>query len=138
MHFEGAVVPGPLSEWLASKQQRGDSANKLLNAPVVVCTVDHLMPACESTRGRHQISPMLRLLTSDLVLDEPDDFGPEDLYALTRLVHMAGLLGSRVLLSSATLPPALLQGLFAVYLAGRRVFQDNRGVPGLPLNVCCA
>ncbi|WP_309678799.1 type I-F CRISPR-associated helicase Cas3f [Polaromonas sp.] len=138
VHFEGAVVPGPLSEWLASKQQRGDSANKLLNAPVVVCTVDHLMPACESTRGGHQISPMLRLLTSDLVLDEPDDFGPEDLYALTRLVHMAGLLGSRVLLSSATLPPALLQGLFAAYLAGRRIFQNNRGVPGLPLNVCCA
>lgn len=138
VYFDGVVEPGPLSEWLASKQQRGDSANKLLNAPVVVCTVDHLMPACESTRGGHQISPMLRLLTSDLVLDEPDDFGPEDLYALTRLVHMAGLLGSRVLLSSATLPPALLQGLFAAYLAGRRVFQDNRGVPGLPLNVCCA
>ena len=138
VHFEGAVEPGPLSQWLASQQKRGDSANKLLNAPVVVCTVDHLMPACESTRGGHQISPMLRLLTSDLVLDEPDDFGQDDLYALTRLVHMAGLLGSRVLLSSATLPPALLQGLFAAYLAGRRIFQNNRGVPGLPLNVCCA
>jgi CRISPR-associated endonuclease/helicase Cas3 len=138
VHFEGAVEPGPLSEWLASQQRRGDSANKLLSAPVVVCTVDHLMPACESTRGGHQISPMLRLLTSDLVLDEPDDFGQDDLYALTRLVHMAGLLGSRVLLSSATLPPALLQGLFAAYLAGRRIFQNNRGVPGLPLNVCCA
>jgi len=138
VHFESAVEPGPLSEWLANKQRPGDSANKLLNAPVVVCTVDHLMPACESTRSGHQISPMLRLLTSDLILDEPDDFGPEDLYALTRLVHMAGLLGSRVLLSSATLPPALLQGLFAAYLAGRRIFQNNRGVPGLPLNVCCA
>lgn len=138
LHFESAVEPGPLSEWLDNKQRPGDSANKLLNAPVVVCTVDHLMPACESTRGGHQIAPMLRLLTSDLVLDEPDDFGPEDLYALTRLVHLAGLLGSRVLLSSATLPPALLQGLFAAYLAGRRIFQNNRGVPGLPLNVCCA
>ena len=138
VHFESAVEPGPLSEWLSHKGPRGDSANKLLNAPVVVCTVDHLMPACESTRGGHQIAPMLRLLTSDLVLDEPDDFGPEDLYALTRLVHMAGLLGSRVLLSSATLPPALLQGLFAAYLAGRRSFQDNRGVPGRPLDVCCA
>lgn len=138
VYFESAVEPGPLSQWLAGQQKRGDSANKLLNAPVVVCTVDHLMPACESTRGGHQISPMLRLLTSDLVLDEPDDFGQDDLYALTRLVHMAGLLGSRVLLSSATLPPALLQGLFAAYLAGRRIFQNNRGMPGLPLNVCCA
>lgn len=138
VHFESAVEPGPLSEWLSHKNRPGDSANKLLNAPVVVCTVDHLMPACESTRGGHQIAPMLRLLTSDLVLDEPDDFGPEDLYALTRLVYMAGLLNSRVLLSSATLPPALLQGLFAAYLAGRCSFQDNRGMPGRPLEVCCA
>ncbi len=137
VYFESAVEAGPLSDWLAHKRP-GDSANKLLNAPVVVCTVDHLMPACESTRGGHQILPMLRLLTSDLVLDEPDDFGQEDLYALTRLVHMAGLLGSRVLLSSATLPPALLQGLFAAYLAGRRIFQNNRGTPGLPVAVCCA
>ena len=138
VNFESAIEPGPLGEWLADTKGRGGSVQKLLHAPVLVCTVDHLMPACESTRGGHQIAPMLRLMTSDLVLDEPDDFGPEDLYALTRLVHWAGLLGSRVLLSSATLPPALLQGLFAAYLAGRRIYQNNRGVPGLPLNVCCA
>jgi CRISPR-associated endonuclease/helicase Cas3 len=96
------------------------------------------MPSCEATRGGQHIVPMLRLLTSDLVLDEPDDFGIEDLYALTRLVHWAGLLGSRVLLSSATLPPALIQGLFAAYLAGRQSFQQNRGQPGLATSVCCA
>ena len=39
---------------------------------------------------------MLRLLTSDLVLDEPDDFGLEDLPALCRLVNWAGMLGSRI------------------------------------------
>jgi CRISPR-associated endonuclease/helicase Cas3 len=96
------------------------------------------MPACEVIRGGHHIVPILRVLTSDLVLDEPDDFGIEDLYALTRLVHWAGLLGSRVLLSSATLPPALLQGLFAAYMAGRQSFQKNRGQPGLAASVCCA
>lgn len=61
---------------------------------------------------------MLRLLTSDLVLDEPDDFGLEDLPALCRLVHWAGMLGSRVLLSTATLPPALAYALFQAYQAG--------------------
>lgn len=96
------------------------------------------MPACESTRGGHQILPMLRLMTSDLVLDEPDDFGLDDLPALARLVHWAGLLGSRVLLSSATLPPALVQGLFLAYCAGRREFQRNRGEAGERLAVCCA
>jgi CRISPR-associated endonuclease/helicase Cas3 len=138
VQYDNSLHPGPLSEYLGGNDPQKQAAQQLLHAPVLVCTVDHLMPACEATRGGHHIVPMLRLLTSDLVLDEPDDFGIEDLYALTRLVHWAGLLGSRVLLSSATLPPALIQGLFAAYLAGRQSFQKNRGQPGLAASVCCA
>jgi CRISPR-associated endonuclease/helicase Cas3 len=138
VQYENTLHSGPLSEYLGGTDPKKQAAQQLLHAPVLVCTVDHLMPACEATRGGHHIVPMLRLLTSDLVLDEPDDFGIEDLYALTRLVHWAGLLGSRVLLSSATLPPALIQGLFAAYLSGRQSFQKNRGQPGLAASVCCA
>lgn len=137
VHFEGSLEDGPLNRWLTAKN-KNPNVQRLLNAPILACTIDHLMPATEGTRGGHQIAPMLRLMSSDLVLDEPDDFGTEDLPALTRLVHWAGLLGSRVLLSSATLPPALIQGLFLAYCAGRRHFQNNRGVPGQVLPVCCA
>ena len=113
-------------------------ARALIAAPLLVCTVDHLTPATESLRGGRQIAPMLRLLTSDLVLDEPDDFDMADLPALTRLVHWAGLLGSRVLLSSATLPPALVEGLFLAYCAGRAVYQRHRSErPGEGVNLCC-
>lgn len=113
-------------------------AHKLLAAPLLACTVDHLTPATESLRGGGQIIPMLRLLTGDLVLDEPDDFDMGDLPALTRLVHWAGLLGSRVLLSSATLPPALVHGLFLAYHAGRTAYQRHRGArPGEPPAICC-
>lgn len=132
IHFEGSLEDGPLNRWLK------DQPRALLQAPVVACTIDHLMPATEGTRGGHQILPMLRLLTSDLVLDEVDDFGPADLHAVTRLVCWAGMLGSRVLLSTATLPPALAQGLFQAYSEGRRTYQESRGEPGLTLNVCCA
>ncbi|HNQ47881.1 MAG TPA: type I-F CRISPR-associated helicase Cas3f [Hydrogenophilus thermoluteolus] len=132
VHFEGSLAEGPLRRWLE------DQPHALVQAPIVVCTVDHLVPATESLRGGGQILPMLRLLTSDLVLDEVDDFDVPDLPALTRLVHWAGMLGSRILLSSATLPPALVCGLFQAYLEGRKIFQSNRGEPGTPLNVCCA
>ncbi len=112
---------------------------KLLAAPLLVCTIDHLTPATESLRGGRQIAPMLRLMSGDLVLDEPDDFDIDDLPALTRLVHWAGLLGGRVLLSSATLPPALIEGLFRAYLDGRSWYQRNRGErPGEWPNICCA
>lgn len=133
--YSGNLDGSPLGEWLAG--QRG-SADRLLQAPVVACTIDHLMPACEGVRGGRQIVPMLRLLTSDLVLDEVDDFGLDDLPAVARLVYFAGMLGSRVLLSSATLAPALVQGLFQAFCEGRRLHQRHRGMPGLPLDVVCA
>lgn len=131
VHYDGAVADGSFNDWLAKDTR----IQKLLNAPILACTIDHLMPATEARRGGHHIAPMMRLLTADLVLDEPDDFDLADLPALTRLVHWAGLLGSRVLLSSATLPPALVQGLFDAYRAGRTHYQQVCGQPGLPLNL---
>ncbi|MFH1815608.1 MAG: type I-F CRISPR-associated helicase Cas3f [Pseudomonadota bacterium] len=115
---------------LLSQAMRDDRIRSLLSAPLLVCTIDHLMPATESQRAGRQIAPMLRLMSSDLVLDELDDFDLTDLPALTRLVHWAGLLGSRVLLSSATLPPALVEGMFHAYRSGRLHFRRNRGREG--------
>jgi CRISPR-associated endonuclease/helicase Cas3 len=137
---EGHVFyEGNDSHPLLQRAMKDPQVRALLAAPVLVCTIDHLTPATESQRGGHQIAPMLRLMSSDLVLDELDDFDIADLPALTRLVYWAGLLGTRVLLSSATLPPALVQGMFLAYRAGRIVYQQNRGErPGLPTNICCA
>lgn len=132
--FEGQHEQHPmLRRAIADPQVR-----KLLLAPILVCTIDHLTPATESQRGGRQIAPMLRLLSSDLVLDEPDDFDLKDLPALSRLIHWAGMLGARVLLSSATLPPALIEGLFEAYRQGRSQFQANRGEPSnATLAPCC-
>ena len=128
---------------LLQRVMRDSQASRLLAAPLLVCTIDHLTPATESQRGGRQIAPMLRLMSGDLVLDEPDDFDIADLPALTRLVHWAGLLGARVLLSSATLPPSLVQGLFEAYRAGRQHYQRNRGLRpngdnAPPPAICCA
>jgi CRISPR-associated endonuclease/helicase Cas3 len=136
--FEGNHDAHPLLRRVMHDPQ----VRSLLAAPLLVCTIDHLTPATESQRGGRQIAPMLRLMSGDLVLDEPDDFDINDLPALTRLVHWAGLLGARVLLSSATLPPALVQGLFEAYRNGRQHFQRNRGeqpgAAGRAPEICCA
>ena len=132
--YKGALNDGVLSKWLS----KSPKLEKLLNAPVLVSTIDYLIPATEGSKGGRQIAPMLRLLTSDLVLDEPDDFGLEDLPALCRLVNWAGMLGSRVLLSTATMPPALAYALFEAYQAGRKDFTAVNGDKGQQDTVCCA
>lgn len=134
VHYEGSTSNGVVQQWLAAEP----ALNRLVSAPVLVTTIDHLMPATEGVRGGRQIPAMLRLLTSDLVHDEPDDFDIDDLHALCRLVNWAGMLGSRVLLSSATLPPALTEALFEAYRKGRETYQAACGIPGKPVNICCA
>lgn len=132
IQYTGELLDGRLGEWLSTS----DKMKKMVSAPVLISTIDHLMPATEGDRGGKQIAPMLRLLTSDLVLDEPDDFELADLPALCRLVNWAGLLGSRVVLSSATLPPALIRSLFDAYQTGRKAFNAANGYADAP--VCCA
>lgn len=134
VHYDGVPNTGPLRQWL----DKDIKLRQQVDAPVLVATIDHLMPATEGVRGGKQIAPMLRLLTSDLVLDEPDDFDIADQHALCRLVNWAGMLGSRVLLSSATMPPAFVLALHTAYCTGRKAYQQACCEPGIPLEVCCA
>jgi CRISPR-associated endonuclease/helicase Cas3 len=132
--YDGDLTGSRIGLWL----EHSPKLLQFISAPILVSTIDHLIPATEGARGGKQIAPMLRLLTSDLILDEPDDFDLADSHALCRLVNWAGLLGSRVLISSATLPPAFTKALFTAYLAGRTAFQKNCGQTARPPSVCCA
>lgn len=132
--YEGEIYDGRLKHWLSSSPK----LQKMISAPILVSTIDHLIPATDGLRGGKQIAPMLRLLTSDLVLDEPDDFDMTDLPALCRLVNWAGMLGSRVVLSSATLPPALVTALYQAYYEGRKAFNDVHAEHHRNEGVICA
>ena len=134
LFFDGSPEVPPIVERIL----KDPNTRALVLAPMLICTVDQLIPATESTRGGHQIAPMMRLISGDLVLDELDDYDIDDLSAIARLMHWAGMLGCRVLISSATLPPALVKGMFDAYREGRRQFQLNRGERlGEMPDVCC-
>lgn len=99
---------------------------QFLYAPVLACTIDHLMAATETKRGGRYILPSLRLMSSDLVIDEIDDFTGSDLIAIGRLIHLAGMLGRKVMISSATIPPAIALGYFNSYKKGWQIFSNSR------------
>jgi len=99
---------------------------QFLYAPVLACTIDHIMAATETKRGGRYILPSLRLMSSDLVIDEIDDFTGDDLIAIGRLIHLAGMLGRKVMISSATIPPDLAQGYFNAYKKGWQIFNNSR------------
>ncbi len=125
----GYVADSAESHWIADSFTtllRNRSDRKLLETPIIACTIDHLMAASETARGGHHIVPLLRLLSSDLILDEPDDFALEDLPALSRLIYLVGLMGGRLILSSATLSPDFVAGLFTAYQEGRAIWNQHQ------------
>ncbi|OYQ75536.1 type I-F CRISPR-associated helicase Cas3f [Wohlfahrtiimonas sp. G9077] len=129
--FEDQYYPDFLEKLFPQDQARKSQA--FLYKPVLVCTIDHMMAATESTRGGRHLLPYLRLLSSDLVIDEVDDFGIEDLIPIARLVHLAGMLGRKVMISSATIPPSLAEGLFNAYQKGWQAFCAFRQLKKAPL-----
>ncbi|WP_210499397.1 type I-F CRISPR-associated helicase Cas3f [Vibrio crassostreae] len=111
----------------------GDKLSKLVAPAALCCTIDHLIAASDTLRGGRQVAPILRLLSSDLVLDEPDDFSINDYPALVRLAYFAGLMGSNIILSSATLTPAQVNSMYQAYEHGvnercRANNQNNNGI----------
>jgi CRISPR-associated endonuclease/helicase Cas3 len=121
LSWQGVLPEEELTTVLTNPKDR-----KMLYAPVLACTIDHIMAATETKRGGRYILPSLRLMSSDLVIDEIDDFSGDDLIAIGRLVHLAGMLGRKVMLSSATIPPDLALGFYNSYLEGWKLFAASR------------
>jgi len=122
IYFESEIPESDLSTVLTDTKSR-----QFLFAPVLSCTIDHLIAATETKRGGRYILPALRLMSSDLVIDEIDDFDGTDLIAIGRLIHLAGMLGRKVMISSATIPPDLAEGYYHAYQTGWKVFAKMRG-----------
>ena len=119
--FECTIPEEGLATLLKKEKDR-----KFLYAPVLACTIDHLMAATETKRGGRYILPALRLMSSDLVIDEIDDFTGSDLIAIGRLVHLAAMLGRKVMISSATISPDLAEGYFNIYQKGWQLYAASR------------
>ncbi|MEY0767016.1 MULTISPECIES: type I-F CRISPR-associated helicase Cas3f [Providencia] len=116
LNWQGSLPEEELSTVLTRSKDRA-----LLYAPILACTIDHIMGATETTRGGRYILPYLRLMSSDLVIDEIDDFTGDDSKAIGRLVYLAGALGRKVMISSATIPPTLALFYFKAYQLGWRI-----------------
>lgn len=104
---------------------------KFLYAPVLTCTIDHMMSATECVRGGRYILPSLRMMSADLVIDEIDDFSGDDLVAIGRLIFFAGMMGRKVMISSATIPPDLAEGYFKAYRDGWVLYAKSQGIPAV-------
>lgn len=103
------------------KKFLGDKYNNIL-APTFVSTLDYIIEASEGFIGGRHCFAFLRLLSSDLVIDEIDDIDCEHQVAIIYLVYFAGMLGTKVLISSASINSVFITHLFDAYNNGRKLY----------------
>lgn len=113
-----AVFP----EWLEEMAVGNPSVRDLIGAPVLVSTMDYLVKAGEPGRQGHHARALLRIASSDLILDEVDGYDATSLIAVLRVVQMAGMFGRNVVVSSATLPEPVAENLYRVFRSGVAMF----------------
>nr|WP_264773617.1 hypothetical protein [Defluviimonas salinarum] len=130
-HDTDRQLPSFISRIIEKDRRGGGKLRKLIEAPILCSTIDHLMPVASPVRSRH-LHAALRLIGSDLIIDEADQFGPEDIAAVARLVHLAGTAGRRVIILSATLTDTVAKALFDAYRTG---WSAHAALFGLPDNV---
>jgi CRISPR-associated endonuclease/helicase Cas3 len=110
-------VPAILEKLICKSGKKADMFRDLAAAPIIVGTVDHLMEVAAPARSRF-LPAAIRALSSDLILDEIDQYGPEDIAALARLVFQAAAGGRRVVIMSATLTQDVGEALAKAYRSG--------------------
>lgn len=113
----GAVPP----EWLQGFLEKKPVLQPLIMSPVVVSTIDFLINAGEPQKqGNHGLA-MLRMMHSDLILDEIDAYDPKAMVAVARLVTASAMWGRHVIASSATLSAPVAKVLYDAFALGIRL-----------------
>lgn len=135
-HDTDRGLPATLQLAIEHAGGRGAAARRLVAAPIVVGTIDHLMGVATPTSARY-LFQALRVLSADLILDEIDQYDPEDIAAVGRLIYQAAAGGRRVVAMSATLTADVAAALHAAYREGWRAHAAASGAAD-HVNVLCA
>ena len=116
-----------LPGWLSPITDKRPEWRAILASPVLVSTIDFLVQAGEPGRQGHHAAALLRLMHSDLILDEVDSYDTESLVAILRLIQVAAQLGRNVICSSATLPWPIAYAVAEAYQSGHQVYAALNG-----------
>jgi len=130
--FDGYVIPNSsqvfnMPEWLNPISEKNKSAAAVLMAPVLVSTIDYVISAGDPRKQSTHAIALLRLMHSDLIIDEIDGYEPKALSAVLRLIRLSAMFGRNVIVSSGTLPDIIAQYVWNSYQSGRKIYNAMNG-----------
>lgn len=124
--FDGSQL-FTLPEWLKPIAEKKKSAAAVLMSPVLVSTIDYIISAGDPRKQSSHALALLRLMHSDLIIDEIDGYEPKALSAVLRLIRLSAMFGRNVIASSGTLPDIIAQYVWDSYQSGRKIYNAMTG-----------
>lgn len=103
----------------------------LIASPVLVSTIDFMINAGDISKNKKHSLAMIRLMQSDLILDEIDSYEPTALVSVARIIMLAAFFGNNVILSSATLSESCADFSYKAYQKGlnmRKKLLGNKNI----------
>ncbi len=114
-------VDTPFPEEFCFYNKKDSKLDAITKIPVLVATIDYMIRGIE-TNSSSKTRFLLRLMTSDLIIDEIDSYNKNDLMAIHKLVYLVGFYGNKLIISSATLPELLIKSFYLAYSTGYQRF----------------
>ncbi len=96
----------------------------VISAPLLVSTLDYIIDAGDPTKQRNHAIALIRLMHSDLIIDEIDSLEPSAITSILRLVRISAMFGRNVIISSATLPLEIANFIHKSYFSGYKIYQS--------------
>lgn len=90
-------------QFIQDKEKNGYNIANFIGVPVLVSTIDFCISAGDLSQGTNHINAFLRVMNSDLIIDEIDSYEPEMLESVLRLITMSAMNRRNIIISSATL-----------------------------------
>ncbi len=100
-----------------SFSERESNLSKIIDAPVSVCTIDYMVAGFSAERS-NKAKNLIRLMDSDLIIDEVDSYNNQQLASILKLVYLSAFYGNKVIVSSATTPQRMITSIQDAYKEG--------------------
>lgn len=122
------ALPEIVRRKMMQHEMRAEKLGLFFGKPLVIATLDHLMAITQAERSFH-LDAAIRVVSSDVIIDEIDLFSQKDISAIVRLAYLVGASGRRFMITSATAREHMVEELFQAYRQGYAVYAAFNGLP---------
>lgn len=113
---------------LNNEQEELFNSSNFDNTPILITTIDYLMTLFDNSKPKNIRYSLKRVFSSDLILDEVDNYDTNDLKAITNLCFIYGMYGRKIIVSTATPNSVLIMSLLYAYDLGFKMYDKNKSV----------